>query len=95
MKILEPIAGAVESEPRSSRSGEVFIRRVFYMDRGWKTHPKLGNQRVTLAELRRLRDRRATHIQVFCNGRSAGVEISKLLSRMAAKEALRRWGMTQ
>lgn len=94
MKILDPIAGAVESEPRSSGSGEVFIRRVFYMDRGWKTHPKLGNQRVTLAELRRLRDRRATHIQV-CNGGSADVEISKLLSRMAAKEALRRWGMTQ
>jgi hypothetical protein len=95
VKILQPTATSVESESRSVPSGEAFIRRVFYMDRGWKAHPMLGNQRVTLAELRRLRDRRATHIQVFCNGRFTDVEIAKLLSRMAAKEALRRWGMTQ
>lgn len=56
----------------------IVIRSVFWPDRGWRRHP-IRRRRLTRAEMRRLRDDGATHVELSFNGCNADFAIRELL----------------
>ena len=72
------------------RDGHVLIAQRFHPDKGWRDYPI--RKRVSISELRKLKDDGYTEVRLSCGGHNPDFRIAELLRSAARSPRLSRKG---